>query len=572
MKWCPLKMVARRSYILPQFVIQPPTVPTGLTATVVSTSQINLSWNASIDPGGPGVKDYGVYRAGVGLLAYVTGTSYSDTGLTASTSYTYWVTARDLNLHESNASATVSATTQTGTGTTLVHGQQATFLGPGLGTKASNYQVTYTNPVLVWDNCSHGQALSARWDQWFPTGNINSADDMVYRSNGFRGITTPSLRSTGFAAGAENGVGVSVNVTNTSLVKHFTRPTPPGGSAPFMLYQRYYEQADPLYDMSLGSPNQGNYKLFDYGTGYYDTPSGPTDYTKDSMTATSFNNIKITASISGQVMTVSAITYGNPRTGATVYGPGVATGTQITGQLTGPVGGIGTYSVNISQSVASQTLNAYDKNINRATIGDAALGYSNQGIANGNQCIQWHTVNNDPNPTTWTPTYITAPVIGSWVEIDWWLYAAPDSTGVHWVKFNNQDAIIAQTGKQHSGYSPTDTLQIDRTLDPWTPTTRTLSAGGYREPYPGPNQYIALSDLYMDVGEGWIYLTNSATWGQETIREIQIPVANQWADSGVTVTINGGRLPSGSTVHAHFRMAPWRTSGHKYFGAYTLQG
>jgi hypothetical protein len=90
-----------------------PSVPANLTATVISSSQINLSWSASTD--NVGVTDYNVYRSTDGatfsLLANVTGTSFSSTGLAASTKYYYRVTALDAANNESAASTTVSATT-----------------------------------------------------------------------------------------------------------------------------------------------------------------------------------------------------------------------------------------------------------------------------------------------------------------------------------------------------------------------------------------------------------------------------------------------------------------------------
>ena len=64
---------------------QAPSTPTNLTASAVSSSQINLSWSASTD--NVGVTGYRVYR-GRSLLTTVTGTSYNDTGLSPSSSYT----------------------------------------------------------------------------------------------------------------------------------------------------------------------------------------------------------------------------------------------------------------------------------------------------------------------------------------------------------------------------------------------------------------------------------------------------------------------------------------------------
>jgi hypothetical protein len=87
----------------------PPSVPTGLTATAASTTQINLSWTASTD--NVGVKNYQVFRNGTQVGAPTT-TSYSDTGLTASTSYSYTVKATDAAGNVSIASSIASATTQ----------------------------------------------------------------------------------------------------------------------------------------------------------------------------------------------------------------------------------------------------------------------------------------------------------------------------------------------------------------------------------------------------------------------------------------------------------------------------
>ena len=71
----------------------PPSVPTGLTATAASSSQINLSWTASTD--NVGVAGYGVYRNSVWISSVTSGTTFQDTGRTASTMYTYNVTAYD---------------------------------------------------------------------------------------------------------------------------------------------------------------------------------------------------------------------------------------------------------------------------------------------------------------------------------------------------------------------------------------------------------------------------------------------------------------------------------------------
>jgi YD repeat-containing protein len=92
--------------------VTPPTTPTSLTATAVSSSQINLSWGASTDNLFAG---YRIYRNGVLLVQTTnTATTYSNAGLSASTTYSYYVTAYDGAGNVSSASNTASATTQSG--------------------------------------------------------------------------------------------------------------------------------------------------------------------------------------------------------------------------------------------------------------------------------------------------------------------------------------------------------------------------------------------------------------------------------------------------------------------------
>ncbi len=101
---------------------QAPTVPTNLAATPISSSQINLSWTASTD--NVAVSAYRIKRCvGSGCspsieIATTSAVSYSDTGLSVSTAYTYSVSAYDAVGNESAATAGVTGTTQSGPDTT----------------------------------------------------------------------------------------------------------------------------------------------------------------------------------------------------------------------------------------------------------------------------------------------------------------------------------------------------------------------------------------------------------------------------------------------------------------------
>jgi len=89
----------------------PPTAPANLAATPVSESQIDLNWTASAD--NVGVAGYRIYRDGI-LARFSSGTSYQDTGLSASTSYSYTVKAYDASGNISASSNAVTAQTQPG--------------------------------------------------------------------------------------------------------------------------------------------------------------------------------------------------------------------------------------------------------------------------------------------------------------------------------------------------------------------------------------------------------------------------------------------------------------------------
>lgn len=90
-----------------------PTVPTGLQAAATSSSQIDLSWNASTDA--TGVTAYRIYRDGI-YLTNTASLSHSNTGLSSDTAYSFTVSALDAAGNESAQSASAQATTQGGGG------------------------------------------------------------------------------------------------------------------------------------------------------------------------------------------------------------------------------------------------------------------------------------------------------------------------------------------------------------------------------------------------------------------------------------------------------------------------
>src|SRR5204862_72719 len=85
-----------------------PSAPTGLTAAAAGSSGANMSWSASTDD--VGVTGYIVRRNGV-QIATPGSRSYADTGLSAATTYSYTVAARDAAGNTSPNSASVNVAT-----------------------------------------------------------------------------------------------------------------------------------------------------------------------------------------------------------------------------------------------------------------------------------------------------------------------------------------------------------------------------------------------------------------------------------------------------------------------------
>ena len=109
-------------------------------------------------------------------------------------------------------------------------------------------------------------------------------------------------------------------------------------------------------------------------------PDGQTDNSADFAKLQAFcgnasnSNVSFTASITGTTLTVTAVGTGSGpiAPGAFLSGGGVTANTYLVSQLSGTTGGVGTYSVNLSQTVGSETMNAMFQNV-RVTL--AALHY-----------------------------------------------------------------------------------------------------------------------------------------------------------------------------------------------------
>ncbi|WP_329613853.1 glycoside hydrolase family 18 chitinase [Streptomyces brevispora] len=100
-----------------------PSAPGTPTASGITDTSVKLSWSAATDDNG--IKNYDVLRDGA-VVGTVTGTTYTNTGLTAGTDYSYTVRARDTADQTGPASGAVKVHTTGGGGT-----------DPGTGSKVN---------------------------------------------------------------------------------------------------------------------------------------------------------------------------------------------------------------------------------------------------------------------------------------------------------------------------------------------------------------------------------------------------------------------------------------------------
>jgi chitodextrinase len=178
----------------------PPSVPSNVTATGVTSSSASLSWSPSTD--NVGVTGYRVYRNGV-QVGTASGTTFTDTGLSASTQYTYTVAAYDAAGNVSAQSAGVTAKTSAG--------------GGGSGGCTATYAVTnqwgtgFTANVTV---ANSGTASTTGWKvAWSWGGNqqitnvwngteSHSGQNETVTNAGYNGALAPgATTSFGFQAG-----------------------------------------------------------------------------------------------------------------------------------------------------------------------------------------------------------------------------------------------------------------------------------------------------------------------------------------------------------------------------------
>jgi chitodextrinase len=134
-----------------------PSVPSGLTVSSKTSTSVSLSWTASTDASG--IAGYDVYRGG-SLVGSPSSASYTDTGLTVGTPYSYTVRARDTAGNVSAQSTALSVTTSTSGATVTFNETASTVVGQNV------YVVGNIAALGSWSTASAIQLSSANYPTW----------------------------------------------------------------------------------------------------------------------------------------------------------------------------------------------------------------------------------------------------------------------------------------------------------------------------------------------------------------------------------------------------------------------
>lgn len=189
---------------------QAPTTVTGLTITSKTSNSISLSWNASTD--NIGVSSYAVYMNG-SLNTTVSSTSTTIAGLNPSTTYNFYVVAKDAAGNSSSNSSTVSGTTNAGTSTPSTNCVNETF--ETIPASSASYSTrTWTNGGINWT------ATDARTDQTISNKAITVRDGSLTSSSSANGIGSLTVTTQLKFSGSNGTFNVKVNGTTVGTVPY----------------------------------------------------------------------------------------------------------------------------------------------------------------------------------------------------------------------------------------------------------------------------------------------------------------------------------------------------------------
>lgn len=256
-----------------------PTAPLTLTATPVSSSEVDLTWTASTETGGT-IASYVIYRDGVRVGSVpAPGVTFQDSGVTASTSYNYQVSAIDANGTEGPLSNPVYATTPTsgGSGGTSGSGSTPGAYAPpfprtafmGIGTTSTTNMYNNVGGLLADYSRYNVFVLPSGAEGWYINAGGGDRETMIQTAES---LTTAPFGTKFLIYGQIDSYYTSSDPYPTLTAEYQARNWQLTTGSP-------YNGSGPLVTAGGGATVYVNYAGADTSTAYAGTnPSGETPY------------------------------------------------------------------------------------------------------------------------------------------------------------------------------------------------------------------------------------------------------------------------------------------------------
>jgi hypothetical protein len=404
----------------------PPGAPTGLTATP-SNTQISLAWTAPTSTGGFPIQSYNVYRNNVFLVNTST-TSFTNTGLTNGTSYSYYVIAYNGVLFGA-ASNTVSATpfTNPGAPTGLSATPGNTQVSLSWTAPASNGGSAITTYRIYRNNAFLGQTANGTTTTFTNTGLTNgtSYSYFVRAFNSLESANSNTVSSTPFT-NPSAPTGLSATPGNTQVTLSWTASSSNGGSV--ITQYRIYRN-----NVLIGNTSTGLVTTF--------INTGLTNGTSYSYFVRAFNSLESTNS-----NTVSSTPFTNP--GAPTGLSATPGNTQVVLSWTAPV------------SNGGSAISQYRIYRNNVFIGQTPNGttttFTNTGLANGTTYSFYvtafnnlegpgsNTVSTTPFTNPGAPTSLSAISGNQQVTLSW-TASEPNGSAIQYYRIYRNSIFLTNT-------------------------------------------------------------------------------------------------------------------------------
>ncbi len=297
----------------------PPSVPTGLTVSSSTTSSVSLSWTPSTD--NVGVTGYKIYRAGV-QVGTSTGTSYTDTGLTASTKYSYSVSAFDAAGNNSAQSAAVQATTQTAPDTTP----------PSVPTGLTVSSTTTSAVSLSWTASTDNVGVTG-YKIYRAGVQVGTSAVATYTDSSLTASTTYSYTVSAFDAAGNNSAPSAAVQATTQTAPDTTPPSVPTG---LTVSSTTTSAVSLSWTASTDNVGVTGYKI--YRAGVQVGTSAVATYTDSSLTASTTYSYTVSAfDAAGNNSAQSAAVQATTQTAPDTTPPSVPTGLTVSSTTTSAV-------------------------------------------------------------------------------------------------------------------------------------------------------------------------------------------------------------------------------------------